>query len=73
MMHHGSQGSEIDLDIPSDTEARIFRSAPMKMLWAFLMPLFYTLRPMILKPAPLNLIDIVCWIIQIAFDVWVVV
>jgi len=53
MMHHGSQGSDIDLDIPTHTEAMLFKSKLGKLIWTFLMPVFYSFRPMILKPAPL--------------------
>ena len=45
MEHHKYQGDEtVDVDLPTEAEGRVFRSAPMKLLFVFLMPAFYSLR-----------------------------
>lgn len=45
MEHHKYQGDEtVDVDLPTEAEGKIFRSRPMKLLFVFLMPAFYSLR-----------------------------
>lgn len=40
-----TQGDEtVDMDLPTTAEGNIFRSSPMKLLFVFLMPGFYSLR-----------------------------
>jgi len=51
MEHHRYQGEDImDVDIPCALEGWFFRTRPRKVLWCFLQPLFYSLRPMFVNP-----------------------
>jgi sphingolipid delta-4 desaturase len=70
MEHHQFQGVDaIDMDIPSDFEVNFFlNSAPRKLLWVFLQPLFYALRPVALKPKPVDSWTIVNAVWVLAFD-----
>lgn len=58
----------IDTDIPTDFEGRMFTNIPTKLLWVILQPLFYAIRPFFVYPKPPVPIEIVNFIIQIAFD-----
>lgn len=66
--HHKYQGEdEIDVDVPTKVEAVLFRSWYGKMLWMFLQPFFYAVRPLIIKPKTpgpweaANLLSILAW------------
>ncbi|KJE98159.1 dihydroderamide delta-4 desaturase, variant [Capsaspora owczarzaki ATCC 30864] len=49
--HHTSQGVDgVDVDLPTDLEGKYVRGRFLKALWLFFVPLFYTLRPMFVKP-----------------------
>mmetsp|Transcript_27523 Transcript_27523/g.49627 ORF Transcript_27523/g.49627 Transcript_27523/m.49627 type:complete len:367 (-) Transcript_27523:336-1436(-) len=51
MEHHKFQGEDaMDVDIPTDIEGWFFTSTPRKILWCFLQPLFYSLRPLAVNP-----------------------
>ena len=53
MEHHKFQGEDIiDVDIPTSLEGWFFHSTPRKVLWCFLQPLFYSLRPLFVNPKP---------------------
>jgi len=53
--HHRYQGEDqIDVDIPSTAEGKIFRTKLRKLLWCFLQPLFYSLRPIFISPKKPN-------------------
>jgi len=69
MEHHLYQGVDgIDMDIPTSFEGHFFTSAPRKLVWLFLQPLFYTLRPLLLKPKPIGTWELLNWTIQLTFD-----
>ena len=71
--HHKYQGDEeLDVDIPSRIEARLFCSTGTKLLWVILQPLFYTLRPLFLRPKAICLLDVLNFVIQAIFDVIIV-
>ena len=64
------QGDEkYDADIPTDLEARLFATTGGKMVWMFLQPLFYALRPVIVRPLPPSNLEIINVILQLAFNV----
>uniref|UniRef100_A0A2H1WGD8 SFRICE_025210 n=1 Tax=Spodoptera frugiperda TaxID=7108 RepID=A0A2H1WGD8_SPOFR len=67
--HHRYQGDEvIDTDLPTLLEAKLFCTTGGKLLWLFLQPLFYSFRPLIVRPknpTPMELINLV---IQLFFD-----
>jgi len=68
--HHRYQGDEkYDADIPTDLEARLFATTGGKMVWMFLQPLFYALRPVIVRPLPPSNLEIINVILQLAFNV----
>lgn len=50
--HHRYQGEDLlDVDIPHPIEGRIFQnSTPRKIIWCFLQPVFYSLRPLFTNP-----------------------
>ena len=71
--HHRYQGIDtIDMDIPTEWEAVFFKNTPRKILWMFLQPLFYALRPVVVRPKPPTPLEILNVVIQIAFDVFIV-
>ncbi len=68
--HHRFTGTEgIDVDLPTDFEGKFFHSAPTKMLWVFLQPFFYSLRPMVVRPKPPTKLEVMNVVIQITFDI----
>ncbi|KAL7448785.1 hypothetical protein ACHAWC_000921 [Mediolabrus comicus] len=73
MEHHKFQGEDVvDVDIPTDAEGWFFHSSPRKVLWCFLQPLFYSLRPLAVnpkEPTRWEFINIACIII---FDLSIV-
>merc|ERR1719413_282620 len=49
--HHRYQGEDdLDVDIPAEIEGWFFCSTPRKLVWCFLQPAFYSLRPMFVSP-----------------------
>lgn len=67
--HHKFQGDEfIDTDIPTDLEGRLFFNTGMKVIWVFLQPLFYALRPMIVRPKAVEQLEVANLIVQFLFD-----
>lgn len=67
--HHKYQGDdELDVDIPSRLEAKLFRRTFTKFLWVLLQPLFYALRPLFLRPKPLTHLEVINFSVQALFD-----
>lgn len=64
MEHHQFQGVDgIDTDVPTPAEVRIFNNTVKKVIWLFLQPFFYAVRPLMVKPKPLGkweIINLVC-------------
>lgn len=70
--HHRYQGdAEKDVDIPSDFECKYFYNTFTKVVWVLLQPFFYGLRPLLLRPKPLQGLELANIIIQFAFDAMV--
>ena len=71
--HHRYQGDEeLDVDLPTQFEARMFFNTATKFVWVVLQPFFYSLRPMFVNPKnplPLEIINVV---IQFSVDALVV-
>ena len=68
--HHKYQGDdEMDVDIPSRIEARLFTNTFTKFIWVILQPLFYCLRPLFLRPKPLTRLELINFSTQMVFDV----
>lgn len=67
--HHKYQGDdELDVDVPSRIEARLFRTTFTKFFWVILQPVFYTLRPVFLRPKGICTLDIINFVLQAVFD-----
>ena len=70
MDHHQWQGVDgIDTDIPTSTEIALFSTSTRKILWILLQPLFYAVRPTIVKPKPYGKWELVNIGVQIVFNV----
>ncbi|EER03091.1 membrane fatty acid desaturase, putative [Perkinsus marinus ATCC 50983] len=68
--HHSSQGvDKIDVDIPTHAEAKFFRSVPGRFTWALFQPVFYGLRPMVIRPLPMVNYEAINWLVQLTFDI----
>jgi len=59
----------MDMDIPSRMEGKLFSRPATKLLWVFLQPLFYAIRPLCLRPKPITSLEIINFSAQIVFDV----
>ena len=70
--HHRYQGHEhIDVDIPTEIEAKLFTTTFGKAIWMFLQPFFYALRPLIVNPKAACKLEVFNFILQIIFDIFV--
>ncbi|CAJ0945926.1 unnamed protein product, partial [Mesorhabditis belari] len=70
--HHRYLAEEgLDTDVPTELEGIFFKTPLRKLLWLFLQPLFYGFRPLIIyKKAPTDL-EIINFILQIGFDIFI--
>jgi len=70
MEHHQFQGWDgIDMDIPCDVELSLFTSSASKVLWLLLNPLFYGVRPLLVKPKSPTRWEAINNIVVLSFDV----
>jgi len=73
MEHHQWQGVDgVDTDIPTELEIKFFDSTWKKVIWLFLQPLFYALRPMFVKPKAPTHWEGINWATQMTFNAAVV-
>ena len=71
--HHKFQGDdELDVDIPSRFEARFFNRTSTKVIWMLLQPLFYAIRPLLIRPKPVTILEVINLSVQLAFDAAIV-
>jgi len=69
MDHHQYQGHDgIDTDIPTLAEVRIFQGPVMKLLWILMQPIFYALRPAVVKPKSFGKWEIINVVCAISFN-----
>lgn len=69
MDHHKFQGTDIiDVDIPSSLETKLVRGPIAKLIWVWLQPAFYGLRPMFVNPKQPDVWTIVGWAIALTSD-----
>jgi sphingolipid delta-4 desaturase len=69
MDHHLFQGDdEFDMDLPTQWEGNFFTNTFLKAIWLLAQPLFYALRPIIVKPKKPYLIDNLNTIIILTTD-----
>jgi len=73
MEHHQYQGVDgIDVDIPTKWEGDFFTNAGLKTIFCFLQPLFYAIRPLVVKPKEPGFWEFVNWTTVITFDLLVI-
>lgn len=70
--HNYHTVDEIDTDIPTFKEGRIFRTKLFKIIWVFLLPLFYSIRPLFVRPKRPRKWEVVNFIIILFCDSLVV-
>ncbi|KAL8431900.1 hypothetical protein Efla_002737 [Eimeria flavescens] len=70
--HHVYMGTDDDPDIPTEIEARLFRSRLGKLVFILLLPFTYSLRPMVLNPKPVIPMEVLNWVAVLLWDacVW---
>lgn len=69
MEHHQFQGVDgIDTDIPTQWEVDVFNNTAKKLLWLFLQPLAYAIRPGVVKPHFPGKWEIINQVTQFIFD-----
>jgi sphingolipid delta-4 desaturase len=60
--------TQMDTDLPTKIEVKLFSSPIRKVLFIMLQPVFYSLRPMIVLPKKIETLEIVNWVVQLTFD-----
>ena len=71
--HHQYQGdTEKDMDLPTPWEGNFFTNTPLKALWLLLQPLFYSLRPTIMRPKKPMKLDILNTVVILCTDALIV-
>lgn len=67
--HHYKQGwDKYDVDVPTEWEGRFFNNSGMKIIFIFLQPLFYSIRPLVVNPKPLIMKEVANFALVIGFD-----
>jgi len=70
MEHHQYQGViGIDSDVPTHYEGWVFSNTIAKVLWVILMPFFYIIRPLFIKPKYPGLWEAINWSAVIITDI----
>lgn len=68
--HHRYQGDEeLDVDLPTQFEARMFFNTVTKLIWVIMQPFFYSLRPMFVNPKPPSFLEAINFVLQAMTDV----
>lgn len=71
--HHRYQGDDkMDVDIPSRLEGKLFTNTFTKLLWVLLQPWFYAIRPLIVRPKPVEMLELANFILQLSVDIAIV-
>lgn len=67
--HHKFLGEEtLDIDIPTRFEAKFFRTSVTKLIWLFLHPIWFCVRPFVKSPKPLTNWEVINFIVQVLFS-----
>lgn len=67
--HHIYQGTHgKDTDLPTTWEGRFFTSTFLKMIWLLCQPLFYALRPGVVRPKKLDAWDLLNLVVVLTTD-----
>jgi sphingolipid delta-4 desaturase len=70
--HHRYLGEEVlDTDVPTELEGKLFTRTSTKFIWLVLQPFFYAFRPMIVYKKGVTDIEILNFIVQLTFDVFI--
>ena len=70
--HHRYLSTEgLDTDLPTDWEGRFFSNPVLKIVWLFLYPVFYAIRPLVVRPLPPTKIELLNGIVQMIFNLTV--
>ncbi|XP_070577658.1 sphingolipid delta(4)-desaturase DES1-like [Ptychodera flava] len=71
--HHRYQGDcDLDMDIPSKLEGKLFAHTFTKLIWVILQPFFYALRPLFLNPKPPTVLEGINFAVQLTFNILLV-
>ena len=69
LLHHSNLGVHmVDMDLPTEWEASFFNNAFGRLIWLLLQPLFYALRPVLLKPLRITYWEVINWVAQLMFN-----
>ena len=69
LLHHSNLGVHmVDMDLPTEWEASFFNSVFGRLIWLLSQPLFYALRPVVLKPLGFTAWELLNWLCQLLFD-----
>ena len=72
MDHHQWQGVDgVDTDIPTQAEVSLFVSSLLKLSWIVLQPVFYAVRPTMVRPKPYGRWELTNIGVQIVFNLCV--
>ncbi|XP_006627679.2 sphingolipid delta(4)-desaturase/C4-monooxygenase DES2-like isoform X1 [Lepisosteus oculatus] len=66
--HRYLGGDRLDVDIPTELEARLFSTPLRKVVWLVLQPFFYALRPLCVNPKPVSQLELLNGLVQLAYD-----
>lgn len=73
LLHHRYMGvEEMDPDLPTSFEARMFYNSITKLVWVILQPFWYALRPLFINPIAPNGLEILNIVVQFALNCAVV-
>jgi sphingolipid delta-4 desaturase len=69
MEHHRYQGEfVVDVDLPTEAEGLLFVNSFLKVIWVFLQPAFYALRPSLVNPKAPQAWELVNYCTEFGFD-----
>ena len=68
--HHSEMGVDgADTDLPTELEAKLFKGTLGRLIWVFLQPFFYAVRPMVIRPKRKSLSTLMIAYMHIMFDI----
>ncbi|XP_058835843.1 sphingolipid delta(4)-desaturase DES1-like [Topomyia yanbarensis] len=72
-LHHKYLAEEaLDHDIPTVLEAKLFSTTLGKLVFLIVQPIFFITRPFFVNPMPIQKLEIINAVVQVAFDALVV-